>query len=336
MHARFFIVVLMVFACGAAVLADDGVSTDVSTQADGQERVVDLSNVPVVSGRGREMREVLELIIDTEYCGDATMEGVTQAAALRGNAPVEGIGFVRPTEEDAVAVLCEMATEEFERLSASGAIHTVADIGRLWKMIALLGTAKTGQSDVLAVLWQMARQTTGEWERNVFSAISRVWIDLTIGHGSSKCLELGRYFQESRGVDSKEFWRYIDALGRCDAFGRCPTARDSIELSRFLIQASEVCERKETAGHIDHCAAGDFYFHPADDDPWTNGRPKQGLPGWKGSIQRKHLAERFTGSDAVIADSLKVRAAAELAADESELTDLREVYGDWTQKEEEK
>lgn len=74
-------------------------------------------------------------------------------------------------------------------------------------------------------------------------------------------------------------------------------------------------------------------------------------PEWKGGLQRRRLAERFKEEPARgaflrwneekweyersepterdIAWMMWSRAAAELAADESELTDLREVYGDW-------
>ena len=78
----------------------------------------------------------------------------------------------------------------------------------------------------------------------------------------------------------------------------------------------------------------------------------EAIPGWIGSVQRRRLAARFPDEplprhkffyldtneivegdidERRIPQMLNRLAAAELAADESELTDLREVYGDWTQ-----
>ncbi len=331
MKRSIWILAMMLFSSGVAVLADDGVSSDLSKQADAQERVQDLSTVPVVSGRGQAMREVLESIIDTEYCGTAMLEGVTQAAALRGMAPVEGIGFVHPTEEDAVAVLCEMATEEFDRLAANGTIHTVADIDRLLNIIALLGTAKSGKIEALSVLDRIARKSTAEWDDTLFMPLNHVWVKLTIDNGAAKCLELGHYFQESRGVDSKEFLCFIKGLALGDAFGRCKTADDLAELCRFMGEAAERCQSPTTAYFIDSIASGGWACHPAKDDPLAFGNPIIGVPGWKGSVQRKHLAFRFEDAEKGTGP-LHDRAAAELAADESELTDLREVYGDWSKE----
>ena len=74
------------------------------------------------------------------------------------------------------------------------------------------------------------------------------------------------------------------------------------------------------------------------------------LNGWLGSVQRRRMAERFldrqpfrrshvnkeTGAveydpptPEEVANLFRSRAAAELAADEKDLTDLREVYGAW-------
>ena len=306
--------------------------------AQGEEHATALSNqssnLPdnhVVRGHGPETRELLDHIIDMDFCGNAMMEGLNQAAVLRGLLQEKDGEAVRTTEEDVVFVLCEMTEEEFNRLASDGTFHTVADIDRLWKMIALLGTTKKETDAALAILDKMARQATAEWENNLFSAISCAWIDLTIENSAVKCLELGRYFLDSRGVDSKEFWRFVDAIGRCDAFGRCQTDGDRDEVSRFLIAASEQCQKRETAGFIDNVAAGDFYFHLSEEDPLACGMPKLGICGWKGSLQRKNMAARFATPTSQARNRLHERAAAELATEDSELTDLREIYGDWNE-----
>ena len=73
---------------------------------------------------------------------------------------------------------------------------------------------------------------------------------------------------------------------------------------------------------IDKVAGGEAFYAPPYFDAVEKKRYRAGAPGWKGSLQRRRLAERFDN------EKLRSRAAAELAADEKELTDLREVYGE--------
>ena len=330
-------------------------------------RVVDLSKAPVIHGRGPEMREWLDRILDTEYCGDAMMEGVTQAAAIRGEAPVEGPVFGGLDEEDWPVVLLEMAEEEFERLSREGKLHSIMDVKRLRDMIGLLGTARGDATPILAFFRKMAEQATWEWDpvlekwtwdTVLFTAISYAWIDLTIEkEGADKSLELGRVLETSCGADSMPCGIFLRQLGRCDAFGRCKTPEDLAMLSRFMLEKAEHCHRSDRAGLIDQIAVGDAYYHheEGNPDPFAWGSPHMGVPGWKGSLQRKRLAERFKDEPAKpgsyqidpntgewIAAPIRQRdidrmiwsrAASQLATEDSELTDLRQVYGDWTKEE---
>lgn len=180
-------------------------------------------------------------------------------------------------------------------------------------------------------------------------------MNLTIEtEGVDRCLELGRLFETSFGIDSLELIYFIRQLAICDAFGRCPTDDDRARLSCFLLDLAARCQKYGSAILIDRVAAGEEAFYSAENDPFAFGRPKVGISGWKGSLQRKRLAARFRDEPARggvlsldvetgewvrseptqrdIDQMLWSRAAAELAADESELTDLREVYGDWTKE----
>jgi hypothetical protein len=316
-----------------------------------------LQETPIIHGRGPEMREMLERILDTEYCGDAMMEGVTQAAALRGEAPVGGVGFVRLDEEDWPVVLVEMAEEEFARLLQEGRLHSVAEVGRLWSMIELLDTTSGNATPILCFFRKMAEQATPKWESVLFMALGYAWIDLTIEkEGAAKSLELARIFEASCGADSMPCRIFLQQLGRCDAFGRCKTPGDLAVLSRFVLERAERCPLEDEARAIDSVASGEAYCHHAEGnpDPLAFGEPHMGVPGWKGSLQRKRLAERFkdepakpgiyridpnTGERVAIPIRQRdidrmiwSRAASELATEDSELTDLRQVYGDWTKE----
>ena len=314
--------------------------------------VVDLSKSPVVQGRDEEMRAMLERILETEYCGDAMLEGVTQAAALNGEAPVDGAGFVKLAEEDWPAVLAEMTEEQFGRMLREGSMRADPEVRRLWNMLDLLGGAKEHTDRVLHLLRQMARQTTPEWDDLLLRALSCAWIHLTLERdGTAKALELGRYWANAKGVDSREFRVFVYALGMCNSFEECRTDEDRAEMARFMGEMSERCTTGETALGIDKIAAGDAFFHPDpdSDDPWAHGSPYEGVPGWVGSLQRRRMAERFlewspprysydreTGvvkeeapSPGNIEKMFATRAAAELAADEKDLTDLQRVYGPW-------
>lgn len=278
---------------------------------------------------GEDVRRVLESVLSTEYCGDAIVAGVTQANALRGNAPIDSAGFVRVDEEDWPVVLGEMALEEFRRQQGEADLHNMAKIGRLLNMIVLLGRANGNPDPAFSALLAMAEKSDSRWDATFFRALSCAWINLSLdGGGASKILELGKFFVSRQGVDSPEFWCFVDALDLCDAFARCPTEDSRAEIARFMCKASERCEKRETAFFIDRSAAGGHYYYPSDDDPLAFGKPKTGLAGWKGSVQRRRLAARFeSGEDD--GGPLHDRVSAELSAKESELTDLKQVYGDW-------
>ena len=322
--------ILMCFATGAGKSV--GTAPD-SGNGHGDGQAMDLSTVPNVRGRGRDMRAVLRRIVSTEYCGDAIAEGVSQGAALHGKAPAGEIGFVRPSEEDWPPVLAEMALEEFHRLSKDGGdLRNANNIGRLLNMINLLGEARTNREAALGALWNMAEESSSAWDSVFYTALSCAWINLTLERdGTHKALELGRLFSDGKGVDSREFKWFVDALSRCDAFAKCQMGGELPEMAHFIVDAAERCKDPMTAHFIDRTAVGNYYHHPAGDNPLAFGQPMIGLPGWEGSLQRKHLSERFEDSGTGTRPQHS-SAASVLAAKDSDLMDLRQVYGDWTKE----
>ena len=302
------------------VLGDDmPVCTASSASAD---KTIDLSNVPTVRGRDEQMRSIVKSLIDNDFCGDAIADGVTASAAARGEAPIAGIGFAKLAEEDFTAVAIELAEEELAGLLAKQQTHEPVNVMRLSKIICLLDDTTVLRDEVLGVLRRIAEQSSPEWDSMLAYWTGGAWIQLTIEtQGAEKCLEIGRLFQTTRGVDSPEFCKFIWALETRHAFAKCRTDEDVSVLLRFLVDASETCQSYGTAYMIDQTAMGDVLYVPAVSD--TTGRSKAKVWGWQGSVQRRRLAERFNRG------KLSANAAVELAADEKDLTDLREVYGAW-------
>ena len=355
MKREYLIFLLAAFAVSCPALHGASAQEEMPSPLDSQPSAT--QKAPITHGRGPEMRKMLEAILDTEYCGDAMMEGVTQAAAIRGEAPVEGPVFGGLDEEDWPVVLLEMADEEFERLLQEGKLHSVADVERLWSMIEMLGTTRVDATPILAFFHKMAEQATPKWDSVLFLALGYAWIDLTIEkEGAVKSLELARVFEASCGADSMPCRVFLDQLARCDAFGRCKTPDGLAMLSRFVLERAEKCSKESEAQAIDRIAAGEAYYHheEGNPDPFAWGAPHMGVPGWKGSLQRKRLAERFKDEPAKpgsyqidpntgewIAAPIRPRdidrmiwsrAATELATADADLTDLRQVYGDWTKE----
>ena len=322
-------------ALALAIPAAGAVPRSAGELAGGVAEAEGVPKTRAANGRGTEMRAFLSRVVNTEYCGDAIMGGLSQGGTLHGNAPVSGGGFVRPAEEDWVPVLAEMALEEFHRLAKGGDLRSIEDIGRLWNMVNLLGEAKECRSDALDALRTMAEEASSAWDSVFYTALSCAWINLTLEHdGARKSLELGRLFKNGKGVDSREFKWFVDALSRCDAFAKCTTGGELSEMAQFIVEASEQCREPMTAHFIERTAVGNYYHYPDGDDPLAFGQPMIGLAGWEGSLQRKHLAERFENPETGTGP-LHTSAASELSAKDSDLTDLREVYGDWTKDGEE-
>ncbi len=352
-----------IVSCGAAAWGIDGFvdMQDIVQQFPFPEdvHVFSSSNAPVLHGRGAEMREALSRILAPQYCAEAVMEGMTSAAAVRGEIPIEGFGCVRLDEEDWPVVLLEMANEEFTRHSKEGTLNSAAASDQLSSMVALLGKAPGDGTPILEFIAKLASQSPPELRSLFFSYACGAWINLTIEkQGAEKCLELSRILEEAHGRRSWPRWIFLDNLGAYDAFARCPAEDDLAMLARYVMESADLCQDAGRARTIDVLASGEAYFHEDPMDPYAFGPPMMGVPGWKGSLQRKRLAERFRDVPAVgrvlgsynvdtgemvpevlveptqqdIDRMIWARAAKELATDDAELTDLREVYGDWSRE----
>lgn len=318
-----------------------------------------------------EVRSILETAVDTEYCGTAMMEGINSFSALQGDAPAEELGFVRLEEEEWRPVLLKMAEDELCRCLGN-AKTLAADIRRaqqeiaqciethgtqeererlngvrfrtsrvldevtesLQNMLPLLGRAEGGGDEVDLFLERVVHECPPE--ASAFLTAVRAGVRRTLRRqNATRCLELGSWIRDTWGIESDEHWDFC--LSLLISWNLCENELGQGTVVRYLLNTIE------QANSYKFCNGFDMYA-------------EEELVGWKGSLQRRRLAERFRNEPARggcllwnaekreyeftepterdIALMLWSRAAAELAANESELTDLREVYGDWAQKEE--
>lgn len=312
----------------------------------------------IAGTQGRTVREALDVLLATEYCGTATSEGMGLSSAIRGESPVSDDGVFDVPEEEWLPVLLEMAGEELEAckrdtaadiaeircLEATSELRGNSDDERtryLWKalrrvegrgyklmkMVSCLKSAEGGTEQVLDMLERIGLESPPELR--IATAVSISMVNKTFRDGQfARCLEFGRRCREIHGPDNDQEGWISFALG---TFGLPTLSQESDRqvCYRYLLEYSE------TIGNIYRARTFD-------------GMAQRMIPGWVGSVQRRRLAARFPNEPNpldLVKDieginlsawppMLKDSAAAELAADESELTDLREVYGDWTQKEE--
>ena len=315
-----------------------------------------------------EIRGIVEAVVDTEYCGTAMMNGINSTTALCGESPIAGVGFVRLEEEEWRPVLLAMAREEFEKcqdamtnlsenvreardaLAASlearrpkqevdtahrallTAEHTLNQrLEKLQRMLPALGRADGDDADLDAFLKRVVQECPRECDAlntGIQSAVARALLTQRAG----ACKELGEWIRDTYGLESAEHVMFCRSL-----FNNAGLIRTDSELgivARYLLSSVEL------AKDYGFCHSFDMY---AKDD----------LPGWKGSLQRKRLAERFPNEplprfrhwdeekqemvdgdviQAMLPLLLANSATEELAKEESDLTDLRNVYGDWTEE----
>lgn len=319
-----------------------------------------------------EVRDILEDVLSTEYCGTAIANGLGVGSALKGLSPVEGRGFITVAEEEWRPVLLKMAEDELCRC-LENAKTLAADIRRaqqeiaqciethgtqeererlngvrfrtsrvldevtesLQNMLPLLGRAEGGGDEVDLFLERVVHECPPE--ASAFLTAVRAGVRRTLRRqNATRCLELGSWIRDTWGIESDEHWDFC--LSLLISWNLCENELGQGTVVRYLLNTIE------QANSYKFCNGFDMYA-------------EEELVGWKGSLQRRRLAERFRNEPARggcllwnaekreyeftepterdIALMLWSRAAAELAANESELTDLREVYGDWAQKAEE-
>lgn len=152
------------------------------------------------------------------------------------------------------------------------------------------------------------------------------------GAGAERCVALGRWMAERRGVESRLLCQYRRVL-LTKGLAQCKGEESYAALARHALQLVEEYQDANNCRMFDKQAV------------------EGGLKGWVGSMQRRQLAARFpdepiprfqyfdaTKQEMVYGEAIESllpfmlnrRAASELAAGEDELTDLKQVYGDWT------
>ena len=196
---------------------------------------------------------------------------------------------------------------------------------KLRRLAALLKEVGSHRENALCVTERMVKEIPDE--AKAASSARIAWVHLALAsENSGRFSELGNWLLENRGTDSPALIDYCHVLWK--AWGGLAAERPETAnaVARWLLSVSECVQDVASASDFDRCAAGEAYYDRPALQPGARRLP--GLPGWVGSVQRKRLAARFENRDGS-GGPLHERAAAELAADEAELTDLREVYGDW-------
>lgn len=313
--------------------------------------------------QGRTVREALDVLLSTHYCGSAMLEGMGMGTALRGQSPISGDGFFDVPEEEWLPVLLEMVEEEMEfqkhdlaetiqgirKWEAAGEIRDNSDDegtrylwdadkrivsgrAKLEAMVVCLRNAEGGTEEVLNMLERVAKECPPEFD--LIRTVNAAMADKACRDGEFKrCFELGQWYREHYGPGSRaeldicrEFVRYgLPSLSK---------EADREEGYRYLLAFSETLNELVFAKDFDRFA-------------------QNAIPGWVGSLQRRRLAARFPDeplprvryynintkesvdggvNEAMVPLMLNRQAAAELAAEESDLTDLRQVYGDWAEE----
>ena len=313
-----------------------------------------------------EVRAILGDVLATEYCGTAVERGLGVETAIHGKSPVMGRGFVCIEEADWGPVLLEMAADELDRCR-SATVKTLDELRearkvfnerkplmktpeehseasapivkarrqltgetrKLHKMLFLMGQMDVERDGVVRMIGRFALECPPEYGLN--GDTNGAWIRQTMKDGNAeKCLELGKRYREEKGKGSGE---EIDFCCRvaAEVLPAYPSEESYGMVACYVLGAIDGCGDYGQCNRFDEVAA-------------------ERLRGWVGSLQRRRMAERFpdwrpqrfnpeTGAfepaeptPEDLARMLTTRAAAELAADEEDLTDLREVYGEWQEE----
>ena len=201
---------------------------------------------------------------------------------------------------------------------------------KLRRLAAVLRKTNEHKPEVFLVLGRIAREAPEESKAT--GPARTAWVHLALADSEpGRFKELGNWILESRGPDSPELLDFCHALWKEGLPPVNDRSDNAIEVARWLLSVAERFQSPVSAVDFDKCASGEAYC----DRSALSSDAKQlpGLPGWNGSLQRKHLATRFEKSeDDAGALLLRSRTSAELAVKDSDLTDLRQAYGDWTKE----
>jgi hypothetical protein len=292
--------------------------------------------------------------METEYCGEAVAAGLGMKTALEGKSPVEGFGFAKADEEEWFPVALRMGREDLETMrelhekafsseTADGTVQQRIDktFGHLEKVVRLVGMSENHSDEALAFLESLLWTRLPGREGSPADRLGppplgfwRHWIqqsDLETEAGVERCLAAARKYAGQYGMGSAGNFAFC-ANWLENGAKRCKPETGYAAAARHVLASMEHFAEHRECYILDRDAIDG------------------GLAGWAGSLQRRQMAERFKDLTppkvprwneetqqeelAVYAEMwpfiLSRRAAAELAADEKDLTDLREVYGAWT------
>ena len=288
---------------------------------------------------GGDVREAVKRVLETApYCSEgAAVWAPVKALRSQGFGDCEWVAAAGEMAEEELAVCSDGALlrelegfrskedrkgEEGEERFRELEKRLKHARNRLYQLSGMLGKAEECQEEALCTVELIAKLSPGElFARPVCDA----WVRLTLNADQSgRFAELGEWYLATQGADSCEFTWFCDALWRIYPNYRGEGGNEERAVARYLLSAAEKIRDPYLADRFDKCASGRGFSHG---QPIRRGEPIRWLPGlegWEGSLQRRRLAERFTDET-----DLRSRAAAELAADEKDLTDLREVYGAW-------
>ncbi len=317
---------------------------------------IDLSRVPVIQDE-EAIHTFLEEVLNTQYCGEALEAGLGPETDLAGKSPVEGFGFAKVEENDWYPVAIRMAKADLQFLSAlpetSDVLDTDAEksefalqqclnakVLHLTRLTGLLGSATNHSEETLDLLEAIAQTRVQGLSGSLVDNLGnhrlgywRTWVqqsDLATEAGLDRCLDLIRKYVAANGWSSTGNFSFcLQWLSHGSK--RCRTEEGYAKVARHVLASMEHFSEHRECYMLD-CAAADG-----------------GLASWKGSLQRRQMAERFRNTtppkvprwnEAKQQEEMAIyeemwpfmlsrRVAAELAADEKDLTDLREVYGEW-------
>ena len=297
-----------------------------------------------------EVRNLLETLLNTHYCGDVLLDGLAGAnMAIKGQIPISGNRTFDLPEAEWLPMLKEMAKEEIVSLNSRLA-DTLAEMrsleaagkrrdnsndegsSRLWNlqeriwserarlesMAIYLRYATIETNQVLDLLENIEKECPREC--GLYVAVNMSLVDKACRDGQSwRCAELGSWYRENYGHGGHEEWELFNAFARY-GLPQLRSDEDRQKGMKYLAEDGDSLSDPKRAGWFDQLAL-------------------EFLPSWTRSLQRRQLAERclMSAESGETSETPTERvqricpwAAAELAADESDLTDLREVYGDWT------
>jgi hypothetical protein len=325
------------------LLAEIGIARGDTINENKQCKADDISTARRLHGAD-EIRDALIAIADSEYCGTGIDEGLGIKAAMSGTAPVEGVGFVRLDEEEFLPIAISLAKQELgkcrEVLELDDAGAAQKQIARFSRLVTVIGATPDATGQVLDFLEEFAKEPTEKSGGIALDLVPWFWdfwfgqADLNSEVGVKRCLALGEWIEELRGSECDAHRKFCRSLLE-KGLKKCENQESYAALARHALRSVE------NWNDVNYCRSFDRIAETSE------------LQGWVGSIQRRRLAERFANEplprlqkwdaekkmmvegeiiETMLPLMLKRRAAEELATQESVLTDLRQVYGDWTKE----